>query len=183
MTQNNEECDIAVPRLCFPAWRFKSSTIFEEPMRNKLALKSSRFTVVAVTVFASLLLGSSAMAQSDDPKTCSNKTLSGDYGMLIEGTILGPDLPLRTVAMAHFDGDGNMAGVSHVVLNGAPPVEEWKPDTATYTVNSNCSGVVTFNTPPGSPPLVVHFVLVKHGTEILGVVDGAAITMRAQKVN
>ena len=152
-------------------------------MRSKLALKSSGFTVVTLTVLATLLLASSAMAQSADPRTCSNKTLSGDYGMLIEGTILGPDLPLRTVAMAHFDGAGNMAEVSHVVLNGMPPAEEWKPDTATYIVNSNCTGVATFNTPPGSPPLVVHFVVVKHGTEILGVVDGAAITMRAQKVN
>ena len=153
-------------------------------MRNKLTSKIPQFAVVSLTVFFSLFLNSPVIAQSGDlPKTCSNQTLSGDYGMLIEGTILGPGLSLRTVAMAHFDGIGNMAEVSHVVLNGMPPVEEWKPDTATYTVNPNCTGVMTFNTPPGSPPLVVHFVVVKHGTQILGVVDGAAITLTANEVD
>ena len=47
----------------------------------------------------------------------------------------------------------------------------------------DCTGVVTFNTPPGAPPLVVYFVVAKHGTEILGVVDGAAITLTAHKVD
>ena len=118
-----------------------------------------------------------------DARNCSNRTLSGDYGMLIEGTILGPDLPLRTVSMAHYDGTGNLAEVSHVVLAGMPPAEEWKPDTATYAVNPDCTGVMTFNTPPGKPPLVVHFVVTKHATEVFGVVDGAAITLTAHKVD
>ena len=70
-----------------------------------------------------------------------------------------------------------------MVLDGTPPPEEWKADTATYTVNSDCTGVVTFNTPPGAPPLVVHFVVTRNGKEILGVVDGAAITLTAHKVD
>lgn len=153
-------------------------------MRSKFQSKSSLFAAAILTAWVSLLLVPCAMARPDDAsRRCSNKTLSGDYGMLIEGIILGPNVLLRTVAMAHFDAAGNLAEVSHVVLNGVPPAEEWKADTATYIVNSDCTGVVTFNTPPGAPPLVVHFVVAKHGSEILGVVDGAAITLTAHKVD
>jgi hypothetical protein len=153
-------------------------------MRSKLSSKSSLFVAVILTAWVSLFLAPCAVAESGDhPRTCSNKTLSGDYGMLIEGTILGPNLPLRTVSMAHYDGAGNLTEVSHVVVAGTPPAEPWKADTATYTVNADCTGVVTFNTPPGAPPLVVYFAVAKHGTEILGVVDGAAITLTAHKVN
>ena len=92
----------------------------------------------AAAILTSWLLGLSAphaMGQSGEVlENCSNRTLSGNFGMLIEGTILGPNLPLRTVSMAHFDGTGNLAEVSH-------------------------------------------------GTEILGVVDGAAITLTAHKVD
>lgn len=153
-------------------------------MRNKFQSNGCLFAGAILAMWVSLLLAPCAKAEPDDvSKTCSAKTLSGNYGMLIEGTILGPNLPLRTVSMARFDGAGNLAEVSHVVLNGMPPAEEWKADTATYIVNSDCTGVLTFNTPPGAPPLVVHFVVAKHGTEILGVVDGAAITLTAHKVD
>jgi hypothetical protein len=153
-------------------------------MRSKLPSKNSLLFAAILTVCVSLFLAPFAVAESgDDPRTCSNKTLSGDYGMLIEGTILGPNLPLRTVSMARYDGAGNLTAVSHVVVAGLPPAEAWKADTATYTVNVDCTGVVTFNTPPGAPPLVVYFVVAKHGTEILGVVDGAAITLTAHKVD
>ena len=152
-------------------------------MRSKFQSNGSMFAAAILATWFSLLLAPCAKAQSDDvSRTCSTKTLSGDYGMLIEGIILGPNLQLRTVSMAHFDAAGNLAEVSHVVLNGLPPAEEWKLDTATYIVNSNCTGAVTFNTPLGAPPLVVHFVVAKHGSEILGVVDGAAITLTAHKV-
>ena len=152
-------------------------------MKSKSLSKNSLSAAVILTAWVALFLAPCALAESDDhPRTCSNKTLFGDYGMLIEGTILGPNLPLRTVSIAHFDDAGTLSEVSHVVLNGMPPAEEWKADTATYVVNSDCTGVVTFNTPPGAPPLVVHFVVAKHGTEILGVVDGAAITLTAHKV-
>ena len=153
-------------------------------MRNKLQSKRSACAGAILTACVLLMMGRSAMAQTDPaPKACSNESLSGSYGMLIEGIILGPNVQLRTVSMARFDGEGNLSEVSHVVLDGMLPAQEWKADTATYIVNSDCTGVVTFNTPPGAPPLVVHFVITKNGAEILGVVDGAAITLTAHKVD
>jgi|SRR5215469_15325232 len=153
-------------------------------MKSKSQSKSALFAAVILTPWFLASWAPRAMGQSGEAlQTCSNRTLSGNFGMLIEGTILGPNLPLRTVSMAHFDGTGNLAEVSHVVLNGLPSGDEWKADTASYVVNSDCTGVVTFNTPPGEPPLVAHLVVAKHGTEILGVVDGAAITLTAHKVD
>jgi len=147
----------------------------------------SRISVVvnSITIlFVVLALGASAVAQPSDGKTgrkgCSNRTLLGDYGALIEGTILGPNLPLRTLAMFHFDGEGNMTSVDHVVLNGVPPDQEWRPGSGTYTVNSDCTGSAAIT---AEPPIPLHFVIVNHGKEIRGVVDGAAITVNASRVN
>ena len=145
-------------------------------------MQLQRAYIVAVV----LVFGSSLMAQSSSPSArspvCSSRTLSGDYGILIEGTILGPDLPLRTVLMARFDGKGNATSVDHVVLNGIPPEQEWRPGIWTYTVNQNCTGTAMVLTDSGSPPINLHFVVVKHGTEIRGVVDGSAIVLTGSRV-
>src|SRR5215469_5893377 len=154
-------------------------TVKRKPSMSRMALTK--------VVFFLLVLSGSAVAQSGNGRLetggCSNHILFGDYGMQIEGIVLGPNLPLRTVSMGHFDGTGNLSEVSYVVLNGMIPTEEWRPSTATYTVNPNCTGVVTFNTPPGAPPLVFHFVLVKHGTEFRGVVDQSEITVNGYRVD
>jgi hypothetical protein len=131
-----------------------------------------------------------AMAQSEISgarrahKACSNRTLLGDYGTKLEGKILDPNLALRTLVLAHFDGEGNINEVDHVVLNGMPPApdEEWRPSTGTYTVNPDCTGSATIAVLPGAPPLMYHFIVVKNGREILEVVDGNAISGVAYKV-
>ena len=129
-----------------------------------------------------LVLDATAIAQPapGEPGSvrCSNRTLSGDYGTLIEGTLLAPNWPLRTLAMIHFDGRGNMTSVDHVVLNGMPPVEEWRPNSGTYIVNPDCTGSAVF-----SGPIPVHFVVVNNGKEFRGVVDGDAITLHGSTVN
>jgi hypothetical protein len=142
-----------------------------------------------LTVCSVLSSGALAVAQSDSSgvsevcKVCSNRTLFGDYGAKIEGTILGPpDLALRTLVLFHFEGDGNMTEVDHVVLNGMPPAEEWRPTSGTYTVNPNCTGSAVITVSPGEPPLAFHFIVVKHGKEFFLVVDGGAISGVGDKV-
>jgi len=149
---------------------------------------SSTILMSAAPVVLCFLLafGASAVAQSNntpanahsDNRHCSNRTLFGDYGTLIEGTLLAPNWPLRTVAMIHFDGRGNMTSVDHVVLNGMPPEEEWRPNSGTYIVNPDCTASAVF-----SGPIPVHFVVVKNGKEFRGVVDGNAITLHGSRVN
>jgi hypothetical protein len=141
-----------------------------------------------------LVLASSAMAQStrrdDGASRCSNQTLSGNYGAQIEGTEYIPNGPnptikveIRTISMSHYDGVGNVTFRDHVVVDGNPPPEEWREASGTYTVDSDCTGKFSVETAPGFPPIVVYFVVVKHGTEIHGVTNGSAITYSAYKVN
>ena len=137
----------------------------------------------ALTLCLTLASGSVALAQSNYPaptaghKVCSSRTIAGDYGVQIEGTILGPNLTLRTLLMAHFDGNGSMTSVDHVVVGGQPPdpSEGWRPSTGTYGVNPDCTGWASVDVSPGNPPLSYHFVVVDRGRKILLVVDGGAI--------
>ena len=130
-----------------------------------------------------------ASARADDDKDargrCSNETLEGSYAFTIEGLLAvpGPGLPLRGVVLQRYDGDGNITQVDHVVVNGTPPSEAWRPGTGTYSVNADCTGTATLNIPnSGGPPLVVYFVVAKHGKEIRQVVEGNAIIATGEKV-
>ncbi len=131
-----------------------------------------------------MLSGTSALAQSDPPgRRCSNRTLSGDYGAQIIGTILGPDLTVRAVAMAHYDGNGNFTQVDFAVVQGVPESTGWRPGAGTYTVNPDCTGSAVLLPAPGADPIPQHFVIVNNGKEILGVVDGSAVTVIAKRVD
>jgi hypothetical protein len=126
-----------------------------------------------------LALGSSAVAEGPGTGTCSTRSLFGDYGMQVEGTFLGPNWPLRTVVMIHFDGRGNSTSKSYAVLNGKPVTEDWsEDDPGTYTVNSDCTASGVFR---GAIP--AHFVVVNTGKEFRGVVDGDAISFVGSRVN
>jgi hypothetical protein len=138
----------------------------------------SRMWMVSMIVCGLLTLGSSAIAQSNEGH-CSNRTLFGDYGFKLEGVILAPNFQIRGVVMQHYDGKGNITQVDHVVVNGVPPAEEWTPGTGTYTVNSNCTGAAVLHTPS---EVKLHFLVVRHGTEIDQVVDSDAVTTVGIKV-
>ena len=138
-------------------------------------------TVALPMMLVCVVLGLSAPAVAEEPGTghCSNRTLFGDYGMQVEGSFLGPNWPLRTIVMVHFDGRGNSTSKSYVVLNGTPLTADWREDDpGTYTVNSNCTASGIFN-----GVIAAHFVVVNSGKEFRGVVDGDAITFVGSRVN
>jgi hypothetical protein len=136
----------------------------------------SRPIMVVCVVVA---LGASAVAQGPGTGPCSNKTLFGDYGMQVEGTLLAPNWPLRTSVMVHFDGKGNSTSKSYVVLNGTPLTQDWRQDDpGTYTVNPDCTASGIFN-----GVIAAHFVVVNNGKDFRGVVDGDAITLVGSRVN
>src|ERR1700747_1741327 len=102
---------------------------------------------MAMLVCSLLFVSSSAWAtdrqKGDGNKACSNQSLSGDYGIQIEGTILGPNpATLRTLTLTHYDGQGKFTGKDHVVHGGntPPKEEEWRPSSGTYNVNEDCTG-------------------------------------------
>jgi hypothetical protein len=153
-------------------------------MRNMGVARILLGVTPMLTVCGVLLWGSSALAQSDQPgRRCSNRTLPGDYGAQIIGTILGPDLAVRAVAMSHYDGNGNFTQVDFAVVQGVPQSTGWRPGAGTYTVNPDCTGSAVLYPAPGADPIAQHFVIVNNGKEILGVVDGNAITVIAKRVN
>jgi len=117
-------------------------------------------------------------------KKCSNQTLTGDYGIQIEGIRNDQDnATLRTLVLSHFNGDGTLTEIDHVVYNGQPSPEEWRPTTGTYSINPDCTGSASIEVAPGLAPLGYHFIVVSEGRKFLLVVDGGAIAGIAYKVN
>ena len=136
-----------------------------------------------VTIGVVLALGASSVAQQEAARgvsrVCSNRTLFGDYGTLIEGSFLANNWSLRTTSMMHFDGRGNVTTSDYVVLNGTPLSEDWAPKTGTYSVNPNCTATFTLE---GVMVIKTHFTVVNGGMDIRGVVDGDAITFAGSRV-
>jgi hypothetical protein len=124
--------------------------------------------------------------EKDEGKSCSNQTLHGDYGLTIEGllNIPGPGIQIRGVVLQSYDGNGHITQVDHVVIDGTPPPEAWRPASGTYSVNADCTGKATITFPSiPQPPLVVYFVVVNQGKEIRQVVEGnAAVIATGRRV-
>jgi hypothetical protein len=143
-------------------------------------------STVAVAVGALLLAGlglfwsSSARAQGG----CSNGTLRGNYAFVIDGQILSGPTPgiLRGLAMTHFDGDGNLAQVDVITINGSQQGSDWSPGTGTYEVSPDCTGEATINTEHG-PPLDLRLVTADHGTTVHTIVVGNPVSSTGTKVN
>ena len=158
-------------------------------MKSKSVWNRSTMLTQIMIGFVLLAFGASAAAQSNrTPATnsegnggrCSNRTLSGNYGFALDGTFL-PNTPFRGVVMQHYDGNGNITQVDHLVVYGTPPPQEWTPGTGTYTVNPNCTGAASLTTPAGT--LTLHFVVVNNGKQINQVVDSNAVTAVGIRVN
>lgn len=109
--------------------------------------------------------------------TCSNRTLKGDYGFSIDGTILAgtPNaFLLRGVAMTRFDGDGNLSQVDFTTRNGVPFSPDWRPGAGTYEINADCTGTAQIIQSDGSPTVNLRLVVVNRGREVRTAVVGSA---------
>jgi len=150
----------------------------------------SKITKMATAIVVICGLGAvNAWADDEDrrdhDKVCTNRTLEGDYGFTIEGLlgVPGDGVPLRGVVLQHFDGKGHLTSTDHIVINGAPPVDAWRPGYGTYTVNPDCTGTSTIVIPSSPfPPLELYFVIAKEGREVREVVEGNAIVAVGDKV-
>ena len=153
--------------------------------------KASRLATALIVSIG--LWAAPAVAQVDEStQGCSNSTLNGYYGFTIQGTLAvpggtvqdGAGLPIRGLALTHFDGNGNLTQVDHGVVNGMPPPVDWTPGNGTYLINPDCTGTAAINTAsnPGGP-LKVHLVVTKRGQEVQQVVDTNAVTALGEKVN
>ena len=99
-------------------------------------LPFGRGFVLTALALASLALSPTAWTQSSAME-CSASTLNGAYMGRSSGTLLG--LPYATLNRIEFDGNGSAAGSGTTVFNG---VVSFPVITATYTVNSDCTGQI-----------------------------------------
>jgi hypothetical protein len=103
---------------------------------------------------------------------CTNANLSGDYGLTFSGFQLqsGRSVPFYGAGLGTSDGAGSFAASFASSQNGALPGNRYAVNvnnqyTATYSVNSNCTGLLTAT--PGSGGDNFAFVIVKGGAEVL----------------
>jgi hypothetical protein len=114
------------------------------------------------------LSSTATAAKDDDPGGCSNRTLRGDYGILISGSRpLGPGVVEKFVATAirTYDGHGGFTQIDNFFGEIAGQQQD-VPAYGTYEVKANCSGTsqIFF---PGAPAAVdTAFVIVANGNEV-----------------
>lgn len=151
----------------------------------------SRMSTVTMIVCGLLASGASALAQSATPEShegsCSNRTLSGEYGCSIQGVLLNiPGLPPEAtfvgVTTSTFDGKGNLTGTEHTVVNGSPSNPGFIANSGTYSVNPDCTGTAVVNTPNSPVPLNLYFVIVDDGKEFRQVLNSDALLSVCKRV-
>ena len=150
---------------------------------NKIGLPAAMAVGLALAQATS---GTPTLSADDDgPKTCSNRTLRGDYGAAIDGTILLPSPApglVRGLVMQNFDGRGNSRGVDFVTLNGVPEGSDWRPITGTYDVNPDCTGTGEIHFNDGSPPLKLRLLVVDGGRQVMSIVEGNPVGSMGTRV-
>lgn len=137
-------------------------------------MKNAIAAYVAVLCYF-LLLAPCVQAQDDENgRRCSLQTLKGSYGTLFTGHVRDfPDPgqnPIVIEARDTYDGAGHLTETGASMLSGTTQFE--LTTTGTYTVNPDCSGSQEL---PGVAS--TKFQIVKHGTEILGILTTGSFTV------
>ena len=151
-------------------------------MPNPYHRKDIRSLLATIAVALAFALAAplvpSARADDDGPKGCSNRSLRGDYGFEIGGTVFppspAPSFLLRGVAMTHFDGRGNLSQVDFTTRNGVPMGTDWRPATGTYEINEDCTGTAEIVPEDGGQIINLRLVVVDGGRRVMTIVVGNA---------
>jgi hypothetical protein len=109
-------------------------------------------------------------ANNDAPgRGCGNRTLRGDYGILISGVAPeGPSGKLEMTvgtAVRTYDGHGGFTQIDsvHGQISGAVVDRQ---GSGTYEVHADCSGTATLFATGVPFPIVASFVIVDGGEEV-----------------
>ena len=140
-------------------------------------------TFVRAACIAAVLGASAAFCAGQSSIPCTNATLNGNYVFTVTGQILAPAGAAGAVSgvtMTHFEANGNLTQVDHVVHAGIPPIEEWRPGHGTYHINPDCTGYMMLYADPtetsdASPPLRLEIVVTQDGNLIRTVVSGSPV--------
>jgi hypothetical protein len=114
------------------------------------------------------LSGRLAASNNDDPRGCNNRTLRGDYGILVSGSRpLGPDVveTFTGTAIRTYDGRGHFTQLDSS-FGSITGFQQEVPASGTYDVRSNCSGTSLISFPGAPAPVETAFVIVANGDEV-----------------
>jgi len=126
-------------------------------------------------VAAAMVLAVSGIARAhdddDDTNACNNFTLHGLYVFTASGfnIVLGAPQPKAIVELIDFHGDGTITvpavtvSINGVIMRAPPPLSP----PSTYSVGSDCTGVLQFTPPPGfTAPITYDFFVGFKGSQI-----------------
>lgn len=116
---------------------------------------ANTFTIAAVTALA---LSVAPTARADD-KGCSNASLQGTFAYTGTGFIVTPAVaagPFAEVGTQTFDGKGATTTTFTASQNGNIFQMTF---TGTYTMNPDCTGTITLQTPAPFPTVTLFFVV------------------------
>src|SRR5215472_10147546 len=114
------------------------------PIR-RIAVLASACGLATVGTLA--LIGTARADDAEARLSCSNATLKGTYAHAETGWSIsaqGQATPVTTAGFDTFDGDGTGTGVITINSNGVV-VADNETSTATYSINTDCTGTVVFN--------------------------------------
>jgi hypothetical protein len=112
---------------------------------------SSKVLSVALCISACILM----LASRSPAATCSNATVTGNYGFQVSGMGQSGD-PRADNGQLTADGNGNFTGTETTKVAGVTYTNVSL--VGTYKINSNCSGTGTF-TPAIGPAAIYNFVI------------------------
>jgi hypothetical protein len=144
--------------------------------------------IVMFSMVAVALSTVAMQAQTPEVSGCTNATLSGSYGVFINGTRPAPSaLPggifltgyieqVSGVVVQIFDGKGTFTQTDYL-KGSVSGITANRVGTGTYTVNTDCSGTYTVNITGVALPTVTQIVVINSGTEFRGIVVSPQMTM------
>jgi hypothetical protein len=117
----------------------------------------------ATMILSSLVLASALVWAGPAPPagSCSNASLTGNYGFAINGTAGGN--PIASVGQVTANGNGKIAGFVSTSVNGS--VASQVPLRGVYHINSNCTGTQTI-TPQGGSPFHFELAIIAGGKQV-----------------
>ena len=137
-------------------------------------MPNAKRVTLSIIGLATLGFVAGSVAYAAAPQ-CSNATLKGHYSATITGTLGG--VPFAELDLVTATGNGTFSGTGTASENGVISTVEF---TATYSINSDCTGSATLST-----GVTQNFNIKQDGSDVnfISTNSGATITGEAKRLN
>jgi len=131
-------------------------------------------SAVFATLVAAALKSNRIVRPAYADSGCSVATLNSSYGFSESGFALvsGSQVPFAAVGLLEFDGRGNSSITYTFAFGGT--ISTSQTGTGTYSVNTNCTGSVSFTT--GNAAGITDNIAIARGAEVLGIQTNSGVT-------